>query len=176
LRIRYLDIRNFRGIKSLRWPVQTQFICLIGPGDSCKTTVLTALDYALSPRTALTFDDSDFFGQDVDQEIVIQATLSDWDESAPDVRQLFQESKFAQYKCGLSATGPVPEPQTDGMAALSVSLRVDKSLEPKWFVVKGRDEVGDEERKPIYAADRVRLRPLSHSVAGTAIFERAQYL
>jgi putative ATP-dependent endonuclease of OLD family len=137
--------------------MQAQFIGLIGPGDSCKTTILTALDYALSPRTALAFDDSDFFGQDVDQDIVIQVTLSDWDEGVPDVKQLFQESKFAQYKCGLTTTGPVAEPLPDGTAALSVSLRVDKSLEPKWFVVKGRDEVGDEDRKPIYATDRAVL-------------------
>jgi len=106
---------------------------------------------------ALAFDDADFSNQDVDQDIVIQATLSDWDEGLQDVKHLFQESKFAQYKCGLSDTGPVPEPVADGAAALSVSLRVDKSLEPKWFVVKGRDERGDEERKPIYAADRVLL-------------------
>jgi hypothetical protein len=141
----------------LSWRIKGNFHCIIGPGDACKTTILTALDYALSPRTALTLDDSDFFNQNVNGDIVIQVTLADWDETQPSVRNFFQESKFAQYKCGLADTGPLPEPQTDGVVAVSVSLRVDKSLEPKWSVVKGRDEGDDQDRKPLYAADRAVL-------------------
>jgi len=157
LRIKYIEIRNFRGIKSLSWRVKGDFNCVIGPGDTCKTTILTALDYALSPRTALTFDDADFFSQDVDQDIVIQVTLADWDETQPDLRNFFQESKFGQFKCGLANNGPLPEPQLDGTVAVSISLRVDKSLEPRWSVVKGRDEGEGQDRKPIYAADRAAL-------------------
>lgn len=157
MRIRHIGIKNFRGIKFLSWRVKGEFNCIIGPGDTSKTTVLTALDYALSPRTALTFDDSDFFNQNVAEDIVIQVTLADWDETQPDIRNFFQESKFAQYKCGLNDTGPLPEPQAGGTTAVSISLRVDKSLEPRWFVVKGRDEGEGQERKPIYAADRVVL-------------------
>lgn len=97
MRIRHIKIRNFRGIKSLSWHVKGDFCCIIGPGDTCKTTILTALDYALSPRTSLSFEDSDFFNLDIDQDIVIQVTLTDWDETQPDIRKFFQESKFAQY-------------------------------------------------------------------------------
>ena len=105
----------------------------------------------------MSFDDSDFFNQDVSEDIVIQITLADWDEAQPDIRRFFQESKFAQYKCGIADTGPLPEPGPDGPVAVSVSLRVDKNLEPKWFVVKGRDEGKEHDRKPIYAADRAVL-------------------
>lgn len=154
MRIRHIEIRNFRGIKSLSWHVKGDFCCIIGPGDTCKTTILTAFDYALSPRTSLSFEDSDFFAQDVDQDIVVQVTLTDWDETQPGIRKFFQESKFAQYKCGLDYTGPLAEPQEGGPVAVSVSLRVDRSLEPKWFVVKGRDEGEATERKSLYAADR----------------------
>jgi hypothetical protein len=59
LRIRYLEIRNFRGIKSLVWAITGDLSCIIGSGDARKTTILTALDFALSPRTALAFDDAD---------------------------------------------------------------------------------------------------------------------
>lgn len=133
------------------------FNCIVGPGDTCKTTILTALDYALSPRSTVSFDDSDFFNQDVGRDIVIQITLVDWDEEQPNIRSFFQERKFAQYKCGIADTGPLPEPEPDGPTAVSVSLRVDESLEPKWFVVKGRDEGEGQDRKPIYAADRAVL-------------------
>jgi putative ATP-dependent endonuclease of OLD family len=155
LRIRYIEVRNFRGIKALSWAVTGDFICIIGSGDACKTTILTALDYVLSPRTALSFDDADFYNQNVEEDIVIQVTLAGWDSTLPHIKSFFQESKFARFQCGLSSAGPVPEPQAD--PALSVSLRVDRSLEPKWFVVKGRDEGEEIERKPIYAAERAMI-------------------
>lgn len=158
MKVKHIDIRNFRGIKSLSWLVKGNFNCIIGAGDTCKTTILTALDYALSPRTALTFDDSDFYEQDVSQDICIQITLSDWDEGLPEIRDFFRESKFAQHKCGLGDTGPLPEPDPEGrVTAISVSLRVDKSLEPKWSMVKGRDEDSTQDRAPLYAADRAAL-------------------
>lgn len=157
MRIKHIEIRNFRGIKFLTWKVKGNFSCIIGPGDTCKTTILAALDYALSPRSVLAFDDSDFYDQNVNEVIVIQVTLAEWDETREDIRHFFQESKFAQYKCGLSDTGPLPEPAPDGPVAVSISLRVDKSLEPRWSVVRGRDEQEDQDRKPIYAADRAVL-------------------
>jgi putative ATP-dependent endonuclease of the OLD family len=157
LRIRHVEIRNFRGIKSLKWNVKGDFNCIIGPGDTCKTTILTALDYALSSRSVLTFDDSDFFNQDVSQDIVIQVTLTEWDETREDVRRFFQENKFAQYKCGIAETGLLPEPMPGSPIAVSISLRVGESLEPRWSVVRGRDEEEDQDRKPIYAADRAVL-------------------
>ena len=55
LRICHIEIRNFRGIRTLSWHVKGDFNCIIGAGDTCKTTILTALDYALSPRTGLSF-------------------------------------------------------------------------------------------------------------------------
>lgn len=157
MRIKHVEIRNFRGIKSLSWQVKGNFNCIIGPGDTCKTTILTALDYALSPRSIIGFDDSDFFDQNVSQSIVIQVTLAEWDETREDVKRFFQENKFAQYKCGLNDTGPLPEPAPGGPIAISISLRVDKSLEPRWSVVRGSDEEEDQDRKPIYAADRAVL-------------------
>ncbi len=65
MRIKHVEIRNFRGIKSLCWTVKKDFNCIIGPGDTCKTTILSALDYALSLRSGMFFNDSDFFNQDV---------------------------------------------------------------------------------------------------------------
>jgi energy-coupling factor transporter ATP-binding protein EcfA2 len=168
LRVRHLEIRNFRGIKSLKWRVTGDFNCIIGSGDACKTTILTALDYALSPRTALAFDDADFFNQAVEDDIVIQVTLGDWDQTQPNIKGFFQESAFARYQCGLGVDGPVAEPS--GNASLSISLRVDKSLEPKWFVVKGRDDGEEVERKPIYASERALI-----GLSRLDIFSDAQF-
>jgi putative ATP-dependent endonuclease of the OLD family len=157
LKVKHITIKNFRGIKALSWTVKSDFNCIIGAGDTCKTTILTALDYALSPRTVLAFDDSDFYDQDVSQDICIQVTLGDWDEQHPDIKEFFRESKFAQHKCGLGDTGPLPEPEINGPVAISVSLRVDKSLEAKWSIVRGLDDASTQDRVPFYASDRAVL-------------------
>lgn len=154
MRVRHVEIKNFRGIKTLSWNVKGNFSCIIGPGDTCKTTILTAIDYALSPRSSLIISDSDFFDQDIDRNIIIQVTLTDWDEARAEIRRLLQESKFAQYISGLNETGPLDEPVAGGPVALSISLRVDKSLEPRWSVIRGRDDSEEKDRKVIYASDR----------------------
>ena len=52
MRIRRVDIENFRGIKRASWrlPKDQAFFALIGPGDSTKTTLLTAIERALHDR------------------------------------------------------------------------------------------------------------------------------
>ncbi|MFT7684292.1 MAG: putative ATP-dependent endonuclease of OLD family [Moritella dasanensis] len=42
--IRQILIRNFRGIESLNWTPHPGLNCLIGPGDSGKSTILDAID------------------------------------------------------------------------------------------------------------------------------------
>lgn len=158
MKIKHIEIANFRGIKSLSWHVKGNFSCIIGAGDTCKSTVLKAVDCALCPHAYLSFYDSDFFNQDVEQDIVIQVTLADWDEQQTEIKDLFRESKFARFKCGLDKTGPLPEPLSDDQVAISVSLHVNKDLEPKWFVVKGRyEEADDSDKKSISAGNRAIL-------------------
>lgn len=139
MKIRYLEIENLRGIKKLSSKIPSDFICLIGPGDSCKSTILSAIEYALSPKWALNFDDSDFYNQDTSNPIRISVTLSDWDLNDEQVKKFLTESRFGQYQCGLSDNGPIPEPQND-ITAINVVLTVDDTLEPKWVIARGEDE------------------------------------
>ena len=166
MRIRHIEIHNFRGIKSLSWPVTSDFNCIIGAGDACKTTILTALDYVLSPRSSLPIHDSDFYRQDVDRDIVIQVTFMDWDDSKPAIKKFLREQTFAQLQCGVDIRGALPEPTSDDKVAISISLRIDSSLEPQWSIVKGRDVGDDADRKHIYASARAvfgftRIEPFS---------------
>lgn len=52
MEIRRIEIQNFRGIKSLAWniPAGRRFLALIGPGDSTKSSILSAIDMTLSDR------------------------------------------------------------------------------------------------------------------------------
>src|SRR5699024_7043012 len=79
MRIHHLEIENFRGIESLAWtlPADQKLITLVGPGDSGKSTVLTALHYLLGERWNIPFSDTDFFNVDISRDIRIAAVLTD---------------------------------------------------------------------------------------------------
>ena len=52
MRIRRIDIENFRGIRKLTWivPNDRTFFTLVGPSVATKSTMLTAIERALSDR------------------------------------------------------------------------------------------------------------------------------
>jgi AAA ATPase domain len=50
MQIRHISIKNFRGIQKMDWALHSQIVCLVGAGDSTKSTILDAIEYALSPR------------------------------------------------------------------------------------------------------------------------------
>jgi predicted ATP-dependent endonuclease of OLD family len=145
-----LDIKNFRGIKSLSETFDKNFVCLIGRGDSGKTTILDSIYYVLCPSYALQFYDTDFFNGDVTQSIEIETTLTD----LSDVLQT--EDKFGLYKrqydknTGIVTDEIVENP--DLVDVYTIRLTVDNTLEPKWEIITGR-----QEPKPISATDRAKL-------------------
>lgn len=47
MELKHLRVKRFRGIRELDWTPGGRMVCLIGAGDSTKTTILTAYD---SPR------------------------------------------------------------------------------------------------------------------------------
>lgn len=147
--IRHLTIKRFRGIKSLDWAVDGRLVCLVGPGDSMKTTILDAIEMALSPRRSLTFDDHDFYNVDTSKPVEIIVTVGD----LPD--RLLADSKFGLALRGWNGTtGLHEEPNQEGdESVLSVKLTVDELLEPSWSVINDRLEEG----KPISARDRESL-------------------
>lgn len=58
--VRRIQIANFRGIRRLDWLPQPGINCLIGSGDSGKSTVLDAVDYCLGSRRTISVSDADF--------------------------------------------------------------------------------------------------------------------
>ena len=73
--IRAITIDNFRGIRSLTWFPSVGLNCLIGPGDSGKSTLLEAIDFCIGARRSLQIVDSDFFGLVIENPIRIAVTL-----------------------------------------------------------------------------------------------------
>ncbi len=149
MQIKYLAIKNFRGIKELEWHIGGATICLIGPGDSTKTTILDAVELALYPlRNAPLSADTDFYALDSKATIAIEVTLSE----PPD--ELTTEDKYGLYLRGYISDQPILNDPKDGSTpVLTIRLEVGPDLDPQWNVVKP----SHHEPKPIYERDRARL-------------------
>ncbi|WP_226997117.1 ATP-dependent nuclease [Tessaracoccus aquimaris] len=133
MEIRRIEIRNFRGVRSLIWkiPAGRHFLALIGPGDSTKSSILTAVDMALSDRWNLSFSDSDFYQADVTQQISIRVTLTGL---PPELRQ---HNVLGLHLSGLDANGELhQDPADDHEACVTICLSVDSELEPRWTIFR----------------------------------------
>jgi len=146
-RIHELKISNFRGIKTFSEKFGKNFICLLGRGDSGKTTILDAISSVLSPNWNLSFYDSDFFEGNINDSIEIEVSLLDLPE------KLINEDKYGFYIRGLDNNGVIQdELHNDYEKVLTIKLEVKKDLEPQWFVVNNR-----QEPKRISANDRAKF-------------------
>lgn len=149
MRLRRLEIENFRGIRTLDWRHVAETAALVGPGDAGKSTILDALERVLSPKWNVSFDDTDFWNLQTDAPILIRATLTDLAAS------FYRDTKFGLLLHGFDAkqgVGVYASGEDDEQHALVVELRVDASLEPVWSVL---DAAGA--KKPFAARDREAL-------------------
>ena len=62
--VRVVEVENFRAVKNLRWLPGAGINCLIGPGDSGKSTILDAIDLCLGARRSLSLTEDDFHALD----------------------------------------------------------------------------------------------------------------
>lgn len=133
MRVERLAVRNFRGIKHLDWDLAAQSICcLIGVGDSAKTTVLDAVEAALSPRW-MTFNEADFHLANTTKDIEVEVTVGELS------RALLSDGRFGLYLRGISQAGQLnDEPEDTDKPVLTVKLSVDATMEPVWSLVCDR--------------------------------------
>ncbi|GJK53825.1 hypothetical protein TUM17561_12430 [Enterobacter cloacae] len=153
-RICKVEIQNFRTIRLLNWQPSPGLNCLIGPGDSGKTTILDAIDLCLGARRNISFTDTDFYGLDVTQPISITLTLG----SLPDA--LMRLDSYGNYLQAFNrANGLVTEEPEQGLeTVLCLRLMVDSELEPVWSLVSQRAQAQGQERS-IAWKDRLLLAP-----------------
>ncbi len=146
-----LDIKNYRGIKGLEMRFDKDLVCLIGRGDSGKTTVLDAISSVLSPSWNLSFYDTDFYKCKHNNNIEIIATLIDIPE------KLLSDNKFGLYIRSFDKKQNEIidniESNSNLPSVLTIKLTVDGSLEPIWVVTNSREQ----EDKKISGADRAQL-------------------
>lgn len=153
-RIRLVEIKNFRGIKELTWYPTAGINCLIGPGDSGKSSILDAIDLCLGARRSIQFTDADFHLLDVETPITIAITLGELDDGLKNL------DAYGMYVRGFDAETRAieDEPTTNVETVLTVELTVASDLEPAWTLVSERAEAQGLARNLSWG-DRVRLAP-----------------
>lgn len=159
MRIVEVEIWNFRGIRELKWNPTGKLVCLVGPGDSGKSTILEAIERALHPGEP-NFSDSDFTDLDNTKAIEIRVTLTGLPDS------LLHDKWLGLHLRGWSDTaGLQDEPIADHpeQSAVTIRLSVDATLEPIWevFTQRGSQPVGLRTRA-LFGVARVGHNPIWH--------------
>ncbi|MGI6375221.1 MAG: ATP-dependent nuclease [Anaerolineae bacterium] len=139
MKIRHVSIRNFRGVRELDWVVDSDMVCLIGSGSSCKSTILHAIEYALAPRWSLPLTDDDFHQGDTSNPIRICVTVTGLPDRIASIDSFGLMLRGWHHRTHRVVDEPIDDSHE---AALTVQLRVTDSLEPEWTVVNDREPEG----------------------------------
>ena len=153
-RIRKIEISHFRGIKSLSWLPSAGLNCLIGPGDSGKSTVLDAIDLCLGARRNIQFTDADFHNLDITKPINITLTIGALEDALKNI------DTYGLFLRGFdSASGTIEdEPEKAHEPILCLNLAVGSDLEPAWSLISDR-ALAQNVMRNLTWGDRVRLAP-----------------
>ena len=153
MRIAQVEIQNFRGIRELMWRPGPGINCLIGPGDSTKTTVLDAIELCLNPRSHTLADDCDFHDLDVTKTVQITVTLVD----IP--KDFVAEDRYGRYLRGwLNSESKLEDEPREGLEyALSIVVSFDRSLEITWSLFNNRIASNDAADPPMLRYKDARL-------------------
>ncbi|MGH7119532.1 MAG: ATP-dependent nuclease [Acetobacteraceae bacterium] len=157
MRIRFIEIHNFRGIKCLKWAPSPHVNCLIGPGDAGKTAILDAIEFALTPRAQITFDDSHFFNLDYNNSISIFVTLGELPEAFKALA--VYGSHLRAWDCAAQSIIEEPNEAAGLESVLTISLVVDRTLEPRWRIFRNRSLDDGAPERTIRFDDRPLIAP-----------------
>lgn len=147
MKIRKISIKNFRGVKELEWSLPTADIfCLIGKGDSSKSTILEAIRYAFYPHWNLTLNDADFYQCKIENTIAIEISIGEL------IEEFCSLNKYGHCLRGwdTKTLKLTDEPDDDLERILTIRFTVGKELEPKWVAFCDRNPEG----VPFKQADR----------------------
>ncbi|WP_188568509.1 ATP-dependent nuclease [Undibacterium terreum] len=133
-RVRKVEIRNFRSIRVLDWFPSGGINCLVGPGDSGKSSILDAIDLCIGARRSISVDDTDFFGLDVTQPISITLTIGELPDALKNI------NTYGDFLRAFDpASGQVEEEPRQGLeTVLALRLEIGADLEPVWTLISAR--------------------------------------
>ena len=133
MKLRKLTINNFRGIRELEWELHGNIACLVGTGDSRKSTILLALEYLFWNTWNLAISEVDFYQRKTDTPIKISAIVTDLPKKIAD------EDKFGLhlgfYDPDNKTFHKDDSTQDKRVKALHICLTIESNFEPTWEVI-----------------------------------------
>jgi putative ATP-dependent endonuclease of OLD family len=139
MKIRNIKIRNFRGIRELDWALpDSSLFCLIGKGDSTKSTVLEAIRYVFYPQWNLILNDSDFYLCQTHNPLLIEVMVGNLPE------EFCSLDKYGRFLFGWNqeTLECADEPGVGLEEILIIRFQVGQDLEPNWEVLDHTYETG----------------------------------
>lgn len=123
MQIRSLNIRRYRGIENFTWRPGPGVNCLIGPGDSHKSTVLAAISLLLAPYPLGPCSEFDYFQRRIADGFEIEAYIGNLD------LQLLGTEQRVPHLFGWQNNAPVPLPEGEAEPVLRCQVRGNQDLE-----------------------------------------------
>jgi putative ATP-dependent endonuclease of the OLD family len=123
MQIRLLSIRRYRGVESLDWRPKPGVNCLIGPGDTGKSTILSAIALLLAPYPLGACSEFDFYRRRLAAGFEIEAYLGDLNLEA-----IGREHRIPHLH-GWQDDRPVRLPEGGAEAVLRCRVRGTSDLE-----------------------------------------------
>ena len=117
MQIRQISIRRYRGIEDFTWKPRPGVNCLIGPGDSFKSTVLAAISLLLAPYPLGPCSEFDFHRRRLVAGFEIEAYIGSLDLAALGTDQRLP------HLFGWQDDHPVPLPEGTAEPVLRCKVR-----------------------------------------------------
>ncbi len=153
-RVCVVEVSNFRAIKELKWLPGPGINCLIGPGDSGKSSILEAIDLCLGARRSVTFSDADFYHLDTAAPIKVVLTIGALDDSTKSL------DTYGQFLRGFNSTtrNVEDEPDSGLETVVTVVMTVGADLDPQWTLQSDRATAAGITRNLTWG-DRQKMAP-----------------
>jgi len=123
MQVRMLNIRRYRGIDNFSWMPNPGVNCLIGPADSGKSTVLSALSLLLAPYPLSACAEFDYYRRRLADGFEIEAFIGALDLAAIGAVQRVPVLN------GWANGGPIPLPEGDAEPVIRCRVRGTADLE-----------------------------------------------
>jgi putative ATP-dependent endonuclease of the OLD family len=123
MQIRQLTIHRYRGIETFTWQPSGGINCLVGPGDSFKSTVLAAISLLLAPYPLGPCSEFDYNRRRISDGFEIEAYIGNLD-----LQSLGTEQRLPHFY-GWRNGAAVPLPEGDAETVLRCRVRGNEDLE-----------------------------------------------
>jgi putative ATP-dependent endonuclease of the OLD family len=123
MQIRLLTIQRYRGIETFTWKPNAGINCLIGPGDTFKSTVLAAISLLLAPYPLGACAEFDYYRRRISDGFEIEAYIGNLDLQALGTEQRLP------HLFGWQNDSPAPLPEGGAEPVLRCRMRGNPDLE-----------------------------------------------